>query len=103
MKIDDLTKEVLKFRDQRGWKRYHNPRSILLSLVSEVGELADHFRWKEGKDLENYIRKNKEEIEDELSDVIHNALLLAIELKIDIPKSFLRKMEKNKKKYPPKK
>ena len=100
MKIDDLKEEVLKFRDERNWGKYHDPKSVLMSLVSEVGELADHFRWKNGKDLQKYIDENREEIEDELSDIMHNLLLLAHELDVDIPKAFLSKMEKNKKKYP---
>jgi NTP pyrophosphatase (non-canonical NTP hydrolase) len=100
MKIDELTREVLKFRDERNWKRYHNPKDLIIKMMTEVGELAEHFTWRKGKELDDYIKKNKSEIENELSDVLYHILLIAHELKIDIPKAFLAKMEQNKKKYP---
>lgn len=103
MKIDDLVSEVITFRDDRNWKKFHNPKDIIISLMTEVGELAEHFKFRNKKELQVYINKNKNEIEDELSDVLHNILLLAHELDIDISRAFKSKMKKNEEKYPIKK
>jgi NTP pyrophosphatase (non-canonical NTP hydrolase) len=44
--IKELTQEVLKFRDERDWKQFHNPKDVAISLALEAAELLEHFQWK---------------------------------------------------------
>lgn len=98
--IKDLTEKIIKFRDARDWKKFHNPKDIALSLVLEVAEVVEHFQWKSQTEIDEYIKTNKEEIGEELADVLYWVLLISHDLKIDIKKALKQKIKKNEKKYP---
>ena len=97
---DKLLKEILKFRDKRNWKQFHNPKDLAISLVLEAGEVMEHFQWKSKEEVLEYAKTHKEEIGEELADTLYWVLLLSHDLKIDIKKAFLKKMQKNNLKYP---
>ena len=101
--IQELTQKILKFREERNWKQFHNPKDIALSLSLEAAEVLEHFQWKNGAELEEYSKKAKNEIGKELADVLNWVLLLSHDLNIDIKKVFLQKIKENAKKYPVKK
>ena len=98
--IKDLTEKIIKFRDARDWKKFHNPKDIALSLVLEIAEVVEHFQWKNQAEIDEYIKSNKEEIGEELADVLYWVLLISHDLKIDIKKALKKKIKKNEKKYP---
>ena len=98
--IKRLTKEILKFRDRRNWKQFHNPKDLSLSLVLEAGEVMEHFQWKTNEQVQEYIKTNKLEISEELADVFYWVLLLSHDLDIDIEKALDRKIRINNEKYP---
>lgn len=101
--IKNLQNKVVKFCEERDWGQFHNPKDLALSLTLEATELLEIFQWKTRKETEKYLKKNKERVEEELSDVFYWILLLSHYLSIDIVKAFNRKMRKNIKKYPVKK
>lgn len=98
--IEKLTKEIIKFRNKRNWKQFHNPKDLALSMVLEAGEVMEHFQWKSDVEIKEYVKKHKEHIGEELADTLYWVLLLSYDLKIDIKKAFLKKMQKNNLKYP---
>lgn len=98
--IQKLTKSILKFRNERDWKQFHKPKDMALSLALEAAEVLEHFQWKNGKELEKYIKTHKREIGEELSDVLFWVLLMSHEFRIDLVKAFNEKMLKNAQKYP---
>ena len=98
--LDESIKRILKFRDDRDWKQFHNAKDMALSLSLEAGEVLEHFQWKNGVELDEYIKKNKEEIGEELADVLHWILLMSNDLGIDIVSALSKKIEKNEQKYP---
>lgn len=101
--IERLTKSIISFRNRRKWKQFHNPKDVSLSLVLEATEVMEHFQWKSDEDIKDYVKKNKQEISEELADVFYWVLLLSNDLNIDIEKALDRKMEINNQKYPVKK
>ncbi|PFB77483.1 nucleotide pyrophosphohydrolase [Bacillus thuringiensis] len=90
-------KEILKFRDDRDWKQFHNPKDLAISLSLEVSELLENFQWKSSEDA---IEQNLENIKDELADVLIYSILLADQMNLDIEEVIQNKLEKNKRKYP---
>ena len=98
--IKELIEKIIKFRDERDWEQFHKPKDLAISLSLESAELLEHFQWKNESEIENYIKDSKEEIAEELADVLYWVLLMSNELDIDIVASFNRKMLKNQKKYP---
>lgn len=98
--VGKLQEMVVNFRDSRDWKQFHNPKDLAISLALEAAELLEHFQWKDEKAQWAHIESKREEIGDELADVLYWILLMSNDLDIDISESFVRKIQKNKDKYP---
>lgn len=98
--IDELTNEIIKFRDDRNWKQFHNPKDLALSLVLESAEVLEHFQWKSKDEVERYTKDKKNEIGEELADVFYWVLLMSHDLNIDLSKALEDKIKKNAAKYP---
>ena len=101
--IKDLQEKIIKFRDARDWRQFHNPKDTALSLVLEAAEGLEHFQRKNTQEIEDYVKKHKSEIGEELADVLYWILLISHDLEIDIVKEFNKKQKINEKKYPVKK
>lgn len=98
--LQNLTKRIIAFRDARDWKQFHNPKDLALSLVLESSEVLEHFQWKNKEEVEEYVTKSKEQIGDELADVLYWVLLMGHDLDIDVLNALDKKMRKNEEKYP---
>ncbi|XP_066433740.1 dCTP pyrophosphatase 1 [Eleutherodactylus coqui] len=100
--MEEIRRLQSRFTAERDWNKFHQPRSLLLALVGEVGELAELFQWK-GEVLEglpDWTPSQKESVQHELSDVLIYLLELAEKCHVDLPRAVLAKMELNAKKYP---
>ena len=98
--LTELQEKALKFRNERDWQQFHTPKDLAMNISIEASEILEHFLWKNEKEIKKYIKTNKNEIADEISDVLHALLLLSHDLGIDLKKSFHKKMDENGKKYP---
>lgn len=98
--LENLKNLVVKFRDDRDWKQFHNPKDLAISLNLEASEVLEHFQWKNKDEIEVHIKEKGEEIAEELSDVLYWVLLMANDMDIDLEKSFKQKLIKNDLKYP---
>jgi NTP pyrophosphatase (non-canonical NTP hydrolase) len=85
---------LLKFRDERNWKQFHNPKDLAIAIQLEASELLEEYLWKTSEE------GNVDKIKDELADVISYILLFAKHYEIDLEEIILEKIEKNKLKYP---
>jgi len=96
--IEELTERVIRFRDEREWRRYHTPKNLAASIAVEAAELLEIFQWSEsGYEV---VEAKKEKIAEEVADVFIYLLLFCHECGIDIIHAFNRKMEINESKYP---
>lgn len=101
MSLDKIKLEVIKLRDDRNWKQYHNPKDLALSIVLESSEILELFQWKSSKEeIEQVAKEKKELLSDEIADVLAYLINLADICDIDIEEATLNKLEKNKQKYP---
>jgi len=91
---------IKRFRDERDWMQFHDAKNMSISVIIEAAELLEHFQWKTKEEAEKYVKKNKEEIQDEIADVALYLFELADNLDIDLLNAMKKKLEKNKKKYP---
>jgi dCTP diphosphatase len=98
--LKDLIKAAVKFRDDRDWAQFHNPKELAISLAVESAELLQLLQWYKGRDLDKVIREKRDHLKDELADVLFSVLLLADELKIHLGQAFLEKLGKTAAKYP---
>lgn len=95
--MTDLSKIInalIKFRDDRDWEQFHNPKDLAIALNIETSELLELFLWKTSEDVE------KDRIKEELADVFAYALLLAEKYDFNVEQIVLEKIRKNELKYP---
>jgi len=102
MDLNELTRQILAFRDARDWKQFHSPDQLAKAVAIEAAELQEHFLWKSPKEVEALIadRRKRQEIGEEVADVLNYALLLAAELGLDPAEIIVSKLAKNGVKYP---
>ena len=98
--LKDLQKAVVKFRDARDWKQFHNPKDMALSLVLEAAEVMEHFQWKNAEEMQKHLSEKNAEVSEELADVLFYLLLMANDFNIDLVRAFESKLVKNAAKYP---
>lgn len=94
---EETVKEVLKFRDDRNWKQFHNPKDLAISISLEASELLEIFQWS-GSDT--YPQDSNVKIEEELADVLIYSLMMADRCGIDTDEIILKKLKRNAVKYP---
>lgn len=90
----ELQDALIKFRNERDWEQFHNPKDLALALSIEAAELNELFLWKKAEDA------NQEKIKEELADVLAYAILLAEKYNLDINEIVLNKIKRNGEKYP---
>ena len=98
--IKEITKKMMKFREERDWKQFHNHKDVALSLVLEAAEVLEHFQWKSPEEVVRHGKECKDELADELADVAWYLFELAHDLDIDLPQAIASKTKKNAEKYP---
>jgi len=94
---DDVIKKILKFRDDRDWKQFHNGKDLAISLNLEASELLELFQWS-GTDLT--ASEKIEQMKEELADIVMYAILFADRYDIDLNEALEKKLEQNNIKYP---
>lgn len=98
--MSEIAKKVINFRDARDWKQFHNPKDTAISLLLETAEFLEHFQWKSEKEVEEHLKKHREDVADELADVLYWVLLIANDLGINPVQAMENKLAKNEVKYP---
>jgi len=100
--IEELKKLVISFRDERCWKKYHNPKDLAISMSIEAAELLEIFQWKTAEEIETLLKNNEkyQKVCEELADIIIYCLDLADAINVDVSKIVRKKLEHNRKKYP---
>jgi NTP pyrophosphatase (non-canonical NTP hydrolase) len=96
--IDNLTKQLIKFRDERDWSQFHDSKNLALALSIEASELNELFLWKNTPD--EIASVSKDRLSEELADVLTFAFLLAEKNNLDIKSIVENKIKLNNQKYP---
>lgn len=89
--------KILKFRDDRDWKQFHNPKDLAISISLEAAELLEVFQWS-GADVSNEGKQDK--IKEELADVVNYCVLMADACELDLDEIVQEKIKINERKYP---
>jgi len=97
---DEVVHQLLEFRRDRDWEKFHTPRNLAASLVIEASELLECFQWARDEELDDLVVREREHIEDELADVAILLTYLCIDMGVDISSVMRRKIDKNDKRYP---
>lgn len=98
--IQELKDKVQKFCEDRDWDKYHNAKDLAIGIITEASELLEHFRFKSEADVKQILKSNKQEVSEELADVLYFVLRLAQKHDIDLATELGEKLRKNELKYP---
>lgn len=93
----ETIEQVLKFRDDRNWRQFHNPKDLALSISLEAAELLEVFQWS-GSDT--VCESKKDKIKEELADVLNYCILMADVCGLDMDEIVQEKIKRNNEKYP---
>jgi len=95
-----IIEKIKKFRDDRDWMQFHDPKNMAVSITIEAAELLEHFQWKTKDEVQAYINENKEEISNEIADIAMYLFELADNIGMDLIQAMEQKLKKNESKYP---
>ncbi len=79
--MKEVKEQVVKFTKERDWDQFHSPENLAKSIAIESGELLESFQW--GSDYD------KDEVVEELVDIVNYCILLANSLMLMWNKLFL--------------
>jgi NTP pyrophosphatase (non-canonical NTP hydrolase) len=91
--IKEIIAALIRFRDERDWKQFHNAKDLALALSIEAAELNEAFLWKSAGEADAAT------IREELADVFAFAFLLAHERGLDVKEIVMEKLQLNSEKY----
>ncbi|CAM3870139.1 nucleotide pyrophosphohydrolase [Mesobacillus thioparans] len=95
--MNKIRQNIINFRDERNWKPYHNEKDLAISICLEANELLENFQWKSSEEA---VEDSKQNIIEEMADILIYLVQLADKLDIDLEEEVLEKMKKNALKYP---
>lgn len=90
--LDRFKERIASFIDERDWGRFHRPKDVAAALSIEASELQELYLWDR--------TPSKEDLKDEIADVLFFLIDLAAREGIDLSDAFDSKMEKNEIRYP---
>jgi len=89
---NEVVKAVRAFVDERDWSQFHTEENLAKSISIEAAELLENFQWGSEVDRDDVI--------DELADVLTYAFLLADKLGVEPGQIVLDKLQQTQAKYP---
>ena len=99
-KYNEVLAKLIKFRDDRDWKQFHDSKNLATAISIEAAELNELFLWKTINESEDV---DVEKIKEELADILSFSFLLAEKHGFDPFEIVADKIKVNAEKYPVKK
>jgi dCTP diphosphatase len=101
--LSELRDRMRRFTDERDWGQFHDPKSVILALVGEVGELAELFQWLPAGQARQLAAADplRTRAGEELGDVLLYLVRLADVLGIDLADAAHRKLADAERRFPP--
>lgn len=100
--LEDLTRRLIAFRDERDWRQFHGLKNLMLSLSLEAAELLELAQWKSDEEVEGALNDPafRARLGEECADVLLYLLLIAERGGIDLARAAADKIARNAAKYP---
>jgi NTP pyrophosphatase (non-canonical NTP hydrolase) len=100
--LEELTGQLIAFRDARDWRQFHSLKNLILSIGIEAAELAELTQWKDDEAVEIAAADPafRGLLAEEAADVLLYLLLVAERAGFDLAEAAVAKIEVNERKYP---
>jgi NTP pyrophosphatase (non-canonical NTP hydrolase) len=101
-KVADLKSQIRVFCEARDWDQFHGPKDLAIGLATEASELLELFRFLSDEQCAAKLvdSESRQEIENELADVLFFLLRFAQRFDIDLDDALAAKMTSNAERYP---
>ena len=98
--LQELKERIKAFSVERDWEQFHTPKNLSMALSVEASELLEIFQWQKAEEYKNATEEQREMIKDEIADIFYYLVRISDKLDINIEEALLKKMKKNREKYP---
>lgn len=98
--IEPLQAALREFAKARDWEQFHSPKNLATALAVEAAELLEPFQWLTEEQSRQLSSAKRDQISEELADVLLYTLQLADKLGIDPIDVAWKKLKRNNEKYP---
>lgn len=97
-----LKDRIRQFCEARDWDQFHGAKDLAIGIITEAGELLEHFRFRSDAEVEALFSKpdSRAEIESEIADVLIFVLRLAQRYEVDLARAVQTKLALNDERYP---
>ncbi|MGD9787725.1 MAG: nucleotide pyrophosphohydrolase [Sulfuricellaceae bacterium] len=95
-----LRDKIRAFAREREWEPFHTPKNLAMALIVEAAELVEHFQWLTPEQSAALDEKTREEVAQEVADILIYLTRLADVLGIDLARAADAKLALNARKYP---
>jgi NTP pyrophosphatase (non-canonical NTP hydrolase) len=98
----DLREWVRAFVREREWEQFHSVKELVAAIAIEAAELMEPLLWMRAEEAEQALARpaTREQVEEELADVLILCVSLANALDVDISQIVATKLRANAEKYP---
>lgn len=100
MNYEEIVKILRKFRDQRGWQKYHNLKDLAISLNLEASEVLEIFQWQPAD--QQLTAQQKDHLQEELADTMIYLIYMFDKLNVKPGEAIKKKVQINEHRHWPK-
>ena len=101
--LSNLATRLRQFAADRDWEQFHSPKNLSMALIAEGAELVEIFQWVTEEDSFNLGDDKKQEVEQEVGDILIYLVRFCDQLGIDLMAAAESKLTLNEQKYPARK
>lgn len=95
-----IISELIAFRRERDWGKFHNTRNLSSALAIEAAELQEIFLWCSDEEVAARAAERRAEICHEVADLAILLTYICHDMSIDINEAVSEKLQINQNKYP---
>ena len=98
--LDSVIKSIIKFRDDRDWIQYHDPKNLAEAISIEAAELQELFLWLTTEQAKDLTDDKVQRVKEEIADIFIFMTYLCNHFEIDLLEAVENKVQENYVKYP---
>lgn len=98
--LDSVIKSIIKFRDERDWIQYHDPKNLAEAISIEAAELQELFLWLTTEQAKDLTDDKVQRVKEEIADIFIFMTYLCNHFEIDLLEAVENKVQENYVKYP---
>lgn len=99
LNLIEVNREFRAIAAINDWQAYHTPKNLASAITVEAGELLAEFQWLSAEESICLSAKKKEQVADEVADILMYLTELSMQLDIDIAEALQNKIKKNKQRF----